>query len=427
MHRSKYIFMMIVITLFLVQTSKPQWIKMKAFEIAEFKSIVCTEGHTVACINNKGPIDSVFVSTDRGESWIPAQSGLEKTFIGWHVFDFAVKDSIIFAGTFLGVFKTTNFGADWIKTSSGLMSQEIYELEITGDTIYAGADSSKMYMSANLGRDWKFFKQFFAMEKAGVMGIQISHNYFFVFLIYYAPSELNQIFRSDNGIDWMAIKYPISNQRSRGIFTFGSTIFFSTLYDGLYISKDYGDNWQSSNKGLDGRAVYKFDTDGRNLFAGSVDLKTRMDSMSLSTDGGVNWMDISSQFDNKTGILCMTHDEKYLYVGTRWNGLWRRPLSEVVSVSDNHTRLPSQFELQQNFPNPFTRNTTVQYSIPTHQPVTLNLYDALGRLVKTIVSEEKDAGTYTAEINASALRAGMYFYALESAATKITKGCSIVK
>jgi len=52
--------------------------------------------------------------------------------------------------------------------------------------------------------------------------------------------------------------------------------------------------------------------------------------------------------------------------------------------------------LSQNYPNPFNPITTIKYSIKEHGPVSLKIYDVAGRLVKTLISGEKDRGAYTA-------------------------------
>jgi len=77
---------------------------------------------------------------------------------------------------------------------------------------------------------------------------------------------------------------------------------------------------------------------------------------------------------------------------------------------------PHDFDLSSQ-PNPFTTEATIAYSIPKSSQVTLEIYDSSGRLVRTLVSEEKQPGRYTAHWDGTADRgghvsAGVYFYKL---------------
>ena len=81
------------------------------------------------------------------------------------------------------------------------------------------------------------------------------------------------------------------------------------------------------------------------------------------------------------------------------------------SVIDNITY--GRYELSQNYPNPFNPVTNIQFDIPKEGLVTLKVYDILGREVKNIVSEFKQAGSYIVSFDGSELASGIYFYRLE--------------
>ena len=70
------------------------------------------------------------------------------------------------------------------------------------------------------------------------------------------------------------------------------------------------------------------------------------------------------------------------------------------------------FSLDQNYPNPFNPATIISFSLPSKSFVSLRVFDALGREVSTLVSEELSGGTYTRQWNAAALPSGVYFYRL---------------
>ncbi len=68
------------------------------------------------------------------------------------------------------------------------------------------------------------------------------------------------------------------------------------------------------------------------------------------------------------------------------------------------------FRLYDNYPNPFNPATTIKYEIPKKSLVHLKVYDILGREVATLVNEEKPAGTYSVNFDASPYASGIYFY-----------------
>jgi hypothetical protein len=76
--------------------------------------------------------------------------------------------------------------------------------------------------------------------------------------------------------------------------------------------------------------------------------------------------------------------------------------------------MPRDYGLEQNFPNPFNPTTSIAYEIPAFSHVTMKVYDMLGREVATLVNEEKPAGRYTVQFNASGLASGVYLYEMEA-------------
>ena len=79
------------------------------------------------------------------------------------------------------------------------------------------------------------------------------------------------------------------------------------------------------------------------------------------------------------------------------------------SASTNFTNY-----LGQNYPNPFSLNTRINYSIAASNVVELILYDMQGRPAKIMVNEVKQAGSYIYDLNTGNLAKGVYFYRIRS-------------
>ena len=87
---------------------------------------------------------------------------------------------------------------------------------------------------------------------------------------------------------------------------------------------------------------------------------------------------------------------------------------------DESPELPDQFVLHQNYPNPFNPSTTIEYEVMKASTVTVRVYDALGRIVTTLVDGDmQQPGTYRVQWDgrtASGVQpaSGVYFYSLET-------------
>ncbi|MBK9097158.1 MAG: right-handed parallel beta-helix repeat-containing protein [bacterium] len=89
--------------------------------------------------------------------------------------------------------------------------------------------------------------------------------------------------------------------------------------------------------------------------------------------------------------------------------------------------VPTKVSLEANYPNPFNPTTTIRYSIPQNNIVTLTVYDILGSEVATLVNEEQSAGSYEVSFNASHLSSGIYVYRLRSGSFVETKKMVLLK
>ncbi len=85
--------------------------------------------------------------------------------------------------------------------------------------------------------------------------------------------------------------------------------------------------------------------------------------------------------------------------------------TSVKKVGDN---LPLQFQIEQNFPNPFNPTTMIAYQLPSTDHVWIKVIDVLGREVRTLVDKVQHAGKYTLQFDGSHLSSGIYFARLQS-------------
>ena len=75
---------------------------------------------------------------------------------------------------------------------------------------------------------------------------------------------------------------------------------------------------------------------------------------------------------------------------------------------------PKEYSLKQNYPNPFNPSTTIRYELPFDGNVSIKIYDITGRIIMTLVNENKTAGRYEITFDGQNFASGIYYYKIES-------------
>jgi hypothetical protein len=105
-------------------------------------------------------------------------------------------------------------------------------------------------------------------------------------------------------------------------------------------------------------------------------------------------------------------------------------LSEPVQVgvvTGVEELVPVHYSLSQNYPNPFNPSTVISYGLPRSSHVLLEVYDALGKLVETLVEKNHEPGQYQVRLDAEGLAAGVYYYRLTAGDFVSTKKLLLIK
>jgi hypothetical protein len=96
------------------------------------------------------------------------------------------------------------------------------------------------------------------------------------------------------------------------------------------------------------------------------------------------------------------------------------------SVDESMSK-PNQFLLLTNYPNPFNPNTIIRYTIPSKSHVVLVIYNLAGQKISTLVDEQKYAGSYDINYNATHLPSGMYVCRLIVGSNTLSSKIIIIK
>ncbi|MFH0988639.1 MAG: T9SS type A sorting domain-containing protein [bacterium] len=129
--------------------------------------------------------------------------------------------------------------------------------------------------------------------------------------------------------------------------------------------------------------------------------------------------------------------ERMLTLSAVMNGLTNETLEKslryktdavwIARVEEAVEAIPTEFALDQNFPNPFNPSTTIQYALPRDARVVLEIYDVLGRKIMTLVYTEQKAGYYSVQFQNRSLVSGVYFYTIVAGEFRSTKKFVLIK
>jgi len=97
-----------------------------------------------------------------------------------------------------------------------------------------------------------------------------------------------------------------------------------------------------------------------------------------------------------------------------------------------HWSMPGNSALHQNYPNPFNPTTQIKYDLPEDALVTINIYDLMGRSIKSLVNSQQSAGYRSIQWNATnnlgePVSAGMYIYTIQAGQFRQTKKMVLLK
>lgn len=86
---------------------------------------------------------------------------------------------------------------------------------------------------------------------------------------------------------------------------------------------------------------------------------------------------------------------------------------EVVTEINDDASAPVSYKLYQNYPNPFNPSTKIKYSLPGQGMVKLNIYNILGKKVKTLVDGSQNRGGHVVTAKLNDFASGIYIYRLD--------------
>ncbi len=106
--------------------------------------------------------------------------------------------------------------------------------------------------------------------------------------------------------------------------------------------------------------------------------------------------------------------------------LWKIGIANT-GIYQVDPKLPTDFALAGNYPNPFNPVTTIEFQLPNASEVEVSIYDVTGKRIETLVNERLDGGVYKVAWNASSMPSGVYFARMTAGEFSATHKVMLVK
>jgi len=123
----------------------------------------------------------------------------------------------------------------------------------------------------------------------------------------------------------------------------------------------------------------------------------------------------------------VTNGQSYSYTLTAVDFDGSRVVHGTVEATPRAVALPVVLTLAQNYPNPFNASTTIEFSLPEAEDISLRLFNLAGQEVAVLADGVHEAGRHAVQLNANDLSSGVYFYRLESAQRSIQQKMVLLK
>lgn len=337
-----------------------------------------------------GPISfGRFVSSNSGLTWTAINAGLEPSQqYNPKIRTDRFSPSFVYTNSNLHIYRSTNHGTNW-----SVLNTTAFPVNVNNFSVTTYRKISHMYVCLNSADAGKRLRlkigdnEFAEVSNTLPAGISVRNvimhrdNFKIAYAMINGLSAGNKVFKTtDRGNNWVNISGNLPNVPVSDLVTFdkNDNILYLGTEMGCYKTMNGGENWFLWNSGMP-----------------DANIITEM-----------------SSYRNSNG--------KFVVAAASYGrSIWERV--ETLNLAFSNFDVPDNYELKQNFPNPFNPSTIIGFVLPSQSLVKLKIYDITGREVGTLVNEELEAGEYEFQFNASNLSSGVYFYTLQTPDFKETK------
>ena len=350
----------------------------------------------------------VYKSTDNGDSWQRYNDGIDLS----EIINIQIINNNYYAVVKDGIYKLDTVNNEWVKKYH-VNNNSFTAISITDSVIYAGFRGAGILKSTDDGNTWDTVDNGLKTSSGNhpiIKSLAVLGNFV------YAGTSVNGVYRSTNGgANWSQFNNGFSSLITYGLAFKDSSIYLATN-DGFYKSGINDSSWTQINNSY----AYSFFFYDGGIFIGQYS------NIIKSYDEGQTWESVSDGY-NSRDIYSIAVNDSYMFAASADGGVWKRPLSEIVTSVNNFAAVPKHFSLEQNYPNPFNPSTEIVYNITKPGVVTLSVFNTLGQKVVVLLNKFQQSGQHEINFNGKNLASGVYLYRLKENGFVQTKKMVLLK
>ena len=362
-------------------------------------------------------LGDIFRSTNSGQSW--TEVTITNALVSAITFN---ELGHVFAGNLFGIYRSTDNGDNWTQINNGITVGSFIIINAftinSAKTIYValGGDgtfnSNGVFYSTNNGDNWNELND--GLTNGNLTSLSVDPNDYL-----YAGNAVGEVYKSSNSstansliqslidlnltisnitpaVSTMNFSPPSGPNKSSSIQGIGSV---QLVIDEVMHQRTGDLTFTLEHLGVSQTIVFEVGADGQNFISTILS----DDNTALIANGSAPFTDYFKP-DNPLNV----------FNGADPYGDWTLTITDGYAANDGILSswsliithdgatdvesgvdvLPNNFVLEQNYPNPFNPSTTISWQSPVGSHQTLKVYDLLGNEVATLVDEYLPAGTY---------------------------------
>ncbi len=344
----------------------------------------------------------IFSSTDKGSTWKLSSNSLSLHWINTIV----STDSVLFCGTNYGL-AFINKNKSWNNSTKGLYNYGSFRDALKFGKDIFGATSKGIVKSQDNGNSWSSYNA--GMGEMSLAGIEQSNTKLFA-----ATSSSGVFVSIDSGLFWNRFNTSIPAYDLTTIYSYRDKIYACSWGGYCFNTSSVKDSWVNQSNGLPNSSIRSLTaidtvliagTDGNGIYVSSIKgggwkkqsnspdakvyvLKTINNQILVGTDIGIfyskdtmkTWTNVGTGLPSNIAIVSLDYNQDKIFIGTKANGVWERPLNEIIT---NQIDLTRQEEIQL-FPNPIRKGETLQISLNSQDLFKVaHIYNSIGELLNS--------------------------------------------